>query len=236
MADRQPLPTSPRMPVGGPVASAVMVGTVPGIEGDAAAAAAPDEPAEPAPPPRPALPGPALIVLGIAVVIVVLGLVGSAIVTNTTGKASPTSVHKITLPDGISVALVPGATALRSMVSQGQPPSDILDNLAVPSGSRATATVNNAAGAGQFDQTVDFATAQAGDEVVDTYKTLLPKLGWQVVYTGSGLGTDKSGTEVLAKRGSADSYDWEVGVVVSPTTAAGTTPFSVEVLELADDT
>ncbi len=184
---------------------------------------------------RPALPGPALIVLGIAVVIVVVGLVGSAIVTDTAGKASPTNVHHVTLSDGTLIALTPATTALRSMVTEGQPPWDILDNLAVPSGSRTTGTVNNAQSAGQFDETVSFATSQAGDEVIDTYKTLLPKLGWQVIYDGPGLGHESSGTEVLAKRGSSDGYDWEVGVVVSPTTAAGTTPFSVEVFELSDD-
>ena len=212
-----------------------MVGTVSGVEGETTAPAVVENPETSVPPVRPALPGPALIVLGIAVVIVVLGLVGSAIVTNTTGKASPTNVHHVTLADGTLIALTPGTTALRSMVTQGQPPGDILDNLAVPSGSRTTATVNNAQAAGQFDQTVSFATSQAGDEVIDTYKTLLPKLGWQVIYDGPGLGHESSGTEVLAKRGSADGYDWEVGVVVSPTTAAGTTPFSVEVFELSDD-
>jgi hypothetical protein len=212
-----------------------MVGTVPGIEGETTAQAAIDEPDASALPARLVRPGPALIVLGIAVVIVVVGLVGSAIVTNTTGKASPTGIHHVTLPDGTSISLTPGATALHSMVSEGQPPADILDNLAVPSGSRATGTVNNAQAAGQYDQTVSFATSQAGEGVIDTYKTLLPKLGWQVIYDGPGLGHESSGTEVLAKRGSADGYDWEVGVVVSPTTAAGTTPFSVEVFELSDD-
>ncbi len=213
-----------------------MVGTVPGVEGETTAPADGDEPVPPTLPVRPAMPGPALVVLGIAVVIVVVGLVGSAIVTNTTGKASPTSIHRVTLPDGTSIALTAGATALHSMVTQGQPPADILDNLAVPSGSRATTTLNNAQAAGQFDTTVSFATSRAGSEVVDTYKVLLPKLGWQVIYDGPGLGHDNAGTEVLAKRGSADGYDWEVGVVVSPTTAAGTTPFSVEVFELSDDT
>ena len=40
---------------------------------------------------------------------------------------------------------------------------------------------------------------------------------------------------MLAKRGSGDGFYWEVGAVVSPTTAAGVTPFSVELFELPDD-
>ena len=43
------------------------------------------------------------------------------------------------------------------------------------------------------------------------------------------------GTEVLVKKGSGDSFYWEVGAAVSPTTSAGTTPFSLELFELPDD-
>jgi hypothetical protein len=215
-----------------------MVGTVPvpEVEGDAAASVADDPSAARLPPRGPNPRGPALIVLGIAVVIVVVGLVGSALASNNSGAPTPGPAHEVTLPDGTSVTLTPASTALRSLVSEGQPPSDVLDHLVVPAGSRSTGTVNNSQSAGQYDETADFATSQAGDEVVDTFKAVLPKLGWQLLYTGPGLGVDRSGTEVLAKRGSSDGYEWEVGVVVSPTTAAGTTPFSVEVFELSDDT
>jgi hypothetical protein len=213
-----------------------MVSTVPEVDGDGAASGDPDrEPVTPVPPRGPNPRGPALIVLGIAVLIVVVGLVGSALTSNSSGKATPV-LHEVTLSDGTSMTLTPATTALRSLVSEGQPPSDIIGHLVVPAGSRPTGNVNNDQSAGQYDRTADFATSQAGDEVVDTFKAALPKLGWQVIYAGPGLGTDQNGTEVLAKRGSSDGYEWEVGVVVSATTATGTTPFSVEVFELSDDT
>jgi len=183
----------------------------------------------------PALRGPALVVLGIAVLIVVVGLVGAALASGPSGAPPKPAVQRVTLADGSTVSLTPGSTALRSLVYLGQPPSDILGHLVVPAGSRPTGTVDDDASAESYDRTASFATATSGDDVIGAYKTALPELGWQVIYSGAGMGDDRSGTEVLAKRGSSDGYDWEVGVVVSPTTAAGTTPFSVEVFELADD-
>ncbi len=121
------------------------------------------------------------------------------------------------------------------MVSEGQPPADILGNLAVPSGSPVVRTVNSDQGAGQFDRTVYFTSGLSSDQVVDAYLTVLPELGWKVIYDGSGAQRSGQGTEVLAKRGSGDGYYWEVGAVVSPTTSTGSTPFFLELYELPDD-
>ena len=97
-----------------------------------------------------------------------------------------------------------------------------------------TGTVDIDGGVGQFDHKVGFRTGLVQGQVVALYRTLLPKLGWKVTYTGSGASTEAQDTEVLARKGSNDSFYWEVGVVVSPTTSAGITPFSVEVLESPD--
>ncbi len=70
--------------------------------------------------------------------------------------------------------------------------------------------------------------------MVALYRKLLPHLGWQVIYFGTGAQRDGQGTEVLAKHGSGDGYYWEVGAVVSPTTSTSTTPFSLELFQLPD--
>ncbi|HUY65714.1 MAG TPA: hypothetical protein VMV06_02750 [Acidimicrobiales bacterium] len=176
--------------------------------------------------------GPALAVLGIAVLIVVAGVVASAFGSGT----SPTlSIRRITIPDGTVVSLTPATIAMRSIVGAGEPPADILGNLAVPSGSPVTRTLNADQNAGQFDRTVAFRTGLSSGQVVDVYRALLPRLGWHVDYVGSGSQRGPSDTEVLAKRGSGDGFYWEVGVVVSPTTSAGTTPLSLQLFEQSDD-
>ena len=176
--------------------------------------------------------GPALVVLGIAVLIVVVGVVASAL---TSGGDTSLSIRTITIPDGTVVPLTPAATALRAIVSAGQPPADILGNLAVPTGSSVVRTVNIDQGVGQFDRTVVFRTGLSSDQVGDVYRTLLPKLGWKVTDSGSPAAGKAPGTVILFKKGSGDSFYWEVGATVSPTTSTGSTTFSLELLELPDD-
>jgi hypothetical protein len=176
--------------------------------------------------------GPALVVLGIAVLIIVVGVVGSAL---TSGGSPTLTVRSVTTPAGTLVQLTPATTALKSIVSAAGPPSDIIGDLAVPADSPVTGHINADQGVSQFDRTVEFTSGLPSDQVVDVYRDLLPKLGWKVLFVGSGASRLGDGTEVLAKKGSGDSYYWEVGVVVSPTTSAGSTPFSVEVFQLPDD-
>jgi hypothetical protein len=175
--------------------------------------------------------GPAFIVLGIAVVIVAAGVAASIFGS---GPGTQSVVSAVTVPGGTVVHLTPATKALHSIVYAGQPPADILGALDVPADSPVTDTVDIDGGVGQFDRKVEFRTGLVQGQVVSLYRTLLPKLGWKVTYTGSGASTEAQDTEVLARKGSNDSFYWEVGVVVSPTTSAGVTPFAVEVLESPD--
>jgi hypothetical protein len=194
----------------------------------------PDEPEATGRGVRPAsVRGPALVVLGIAVFIVVAGVAASALAS---GNAPTTSLRSVTLPAGTVVPLTPALVAMKRIVNASEPPADIIGNLAVPSGSQVTHVVNTDQGQAQFDRTVAFTTQLSSGQVVELYRTLLPRLRWRVVYAGPGTGHFGSqGTEVLAKLGSGDGFYWEVGVVVSDTTSAGITPFSVELFELPDD-
>ncbi len=175
--------------------------------------------------------GPALIVLGIAVGILTIGIVASALIS---GNAPVLTARHVTLRDGSTVAITPATSSLHSIVSTGEPPADILGNLGVPSGSRVVGTLDSDRGASQFDRTVSLSTLIGSTQVVDVYRTLLPQLGWQLLYVGSAPQKGAGSTEVLAKHASGDGYYWEAGVVVSPTTSAGVTPFSIELYEVSD--
>jgi len=176
--------------------------------------------------------GPALIVLGIAVFIVVIGTVASALATSGGPTRAPRSV---TIAGGTVVHLTPAATAMKSVVSGGQPPADIIGNMVVPAGSPVVRTLDTDQNATQFDRTVFFTSGLSADEVIDVYRTVLPQMGWKIIYHGDGAQPGSQSTQVLAKRGSGDGFYWEVGAVVSPTTSAGVTPFSIRVFELTDD-
>jgi hypothetical protein len=178
--------------------------------------------------------GPAIVILGIAVFILLAGVLASALIS---GSSPTETLRSVTIPGKTVVPLTPATTALHSIVGSGEPPADILGNLAVPAGSTVRGTLDSDQNSGQFDRTVSFTSGTlAPPQLVDTFHALLAKLGWQVIYTGAGTGAHGgNGTEVLAKRGSGDGFYWEVGVVVSPTTSAGITPYSVELFQLPDD-
>jgi hypothetical protein len=176
--------------------------------------------------------GPALVILGIAVLILLVGVLASALVS---GSSPTETLRSVAIPGGTAVPLTPATSALHSIVGAGEPPADILGNLALPAGSTLRNTLNSDQNSGQFDRTVSFTSGTlAPPQLVDAFHTLLAKLGWQVIYVGAGA-HGGSGTEVLAKRGSGDGFYWEVGVVVSPTTSAGITPYTVELFQLPDD-
>ncbi|MHB8497437.1 MAG: hypothetical protein ACYDES_05460, partial [Acidimicrobiales bacterium] len=97
--------------------------------------------------------GPALVVLGIAVLIVVVGIAASIV---DTGGPPAAVVTQVTVADRSVVQLTPATSALSSIVSDGQPPTDILANLAVPAGSSFVRMHNSDHGLSQFDRTVTF--------------------------------------------------------------------------------
>ncbi len=175
--------------------------------------------------------GPALIVLGLALLIVVAGAIGSLV---DTGGPPTTTVQHVRIADGTTVALTPAITAMRSIIGNGQPPSDILGNLAVPAGSQLVRTLDTGQGGAQYDETAYFSTRLGSAQVVDVYRTLLPKIGWSLTYHGSTDRPNVPGTEVLAKKGADDGYYWEIGVVASPTSPTGMTQYSVELFQQQD--
>ena len=175
--------------------------------------------------------GPALIVLGLAVFLLVGGVVASIV---TSGSDPTFTLRSVTLADGTSVALAPAVSRLHGIVSNDEPPADIIGNLGVPVESVVTGVVNSDQHTAQFDRTALLYSHLAQVQVIDAYARMLRTLGWQVIYDGPAPQGVAGSTEVLAKRGSGDGFYWETGVVVSPTTPAGTTPYSVEVLETPD--
>ncbi len=177
--------------------------------------------------------GPALIVLGLAVFILLGGVLAEAL----TSSSPPPVAHvaSVTLSDGTHVNLSPATVRLRSIEASGQPPSDILGNLGIMTQSTIIGTIDGDQGTAQFDRTVDLRTEQlAQSQVAEAYRRMLQANGWHVIYQGDAPQGVAGSTEVLANKGSSDGFYWETGVVVSPTTPTGFTSYSIEVFETPD--
>jgi hypothetical protein len=140
----------------------------------------------------------------------------------------------VTLSDGTTVAVSPATERMRAIEANGEPPADILGNLGVLTGSTVTGVVNSDQDAAQFDRTVDLTSTLAQDQVAEAYRRLLTASNWNVIFQGPAPQGVSGTTEVLAKKGSGDGFYWETGVVVSPTTPAGSTPYTIEVFETPD--
>ncbi len=175
--------------------------------------------------------GPALIVLGLAAFLLIGGVAASAI---SSGSNPTFTIRHVTLADGTTVALAPASSKLRAIISNDEPPADVIGNLGVPKESVVTGVRNSDQHTAQFDRTVALHSQLAQGQVTEAYAKLLKAVGWQVIYNGPAPQGVPGSSEVLAKRGSGDGFYWETGVVVSPTTPSGTTPYSVEVLETPD--
>ena len=175
--------------------------------------------------------GPAMIVLGLAVVILLGGVAAAAL---SSGSNPTFTIRHVTLADGTQVELVPAAVKLHAIVNNEEPPADIIGNLGVPRESVVHGVINSDQHTAQFDRTVDLTSQLAQPQVVEAYRRMVTAVGWKVIYQGAAPQGPAGADEILATKGSADGFYWEVGIVVSPTTAAGSTPYSVEVFETPD--
>lgn len=189
-------------------------------------------------PPVPAIPArpgpglrPAMLVAGIAVVLMLLFGVGAAVSNG--GGTSPPPDHP-TAVSGTSLRAVPGAPALRAIEQGGEPPPDIVDAVTLPAGSVAGAVAHNQVDG--FDAQVRFSVDATQAAVISFYRSELRRFGWHVSGSGPATGVP-GGVEVLGVKAGSDGWYWELGAVVSPTTFAGTrntTPFLLRLFQVPD--
>jgi len=185
---------------------------------------------------------PALVVAGLALLIIIFfGVL--AVVTNVT--TPPPSTHPFaprTVP-GTGLVAIPATSALRPIQQLGEPPGNIVDAVAIPQRSTTVQVTNNAGEADQYDQQVTFSVPASQLQVVDFYKAEMDRLGWHIFSTGPAR-SPANAVEVLGQKGGSDGWYWEMGAVVSPTTfssgglqsAAGAdvTRFTVRLFQVPD--
>jgi len=176
---------------------------------------------------------PALLVVGLAVFLVLVFGIGAALTTNSPSK--PAAPRRVA---GTGLVGEPAAGPLRPIEILGTPPSDVLDALRLPEGSRAvTATKWN--GSTQYSAKMTFQVGASQGALLRFYRTSLRARHWSIVDVGPARGSPGA-AEVLAQRASTDGWFWEVGVVALPTTFGpgatrpDVTRFTVDLYEMPD--
>jgi hypothetical protein len=193
-------------------------------------------------PQRPPVPGgismrPAMIVFGLAALILVL-FVTIAIVTSQAPAPIKRSDAAVGVP-GATLRAVPAARLLSPIVTDGDPPNNVLNAVSVPVGSVRVSHENNTAGAGQYDQQVTFRSGNSQAALLAFFAADMKLQGWQISDQGPAK-NDPHALEVLGKLAGSDGYYWDMGATVSATTfsaggpARGTTDFTVRLFQEQD--
>lgn len=189
------------------------------------------------------LPGPsarpALIPVGIAALVLLVGGIGAALTSS--GSAQPAPKTSLPTVRGAGIKAVPGERSLAPIITSGEPPRDILNVVPLPehssvkSGSAANNTV------GLYDHSLSFSVDDPEQKVIVFYRAELKALKWQLVGQGPPP-HGAAGYQIVGQHPSSDGYEWEIGVTVSPTTfgsgsngAVETTPFTVRLFAVTDD-
>jgi hypothetical protein len=201
----------------------------------------PDEAAPPEPV-RPPTPGgismrPAMIVLGLAVVILVafvaIGILSSHSPAPVTRSSGPSAVPGVTLP------AVSAAHLLSPIVRSGEPPTNILNAVSVPVGSVRLSHRDNSGQAAQFDSQVVFSSDDTQGALLAFFAADMKLQGWQVFDRGPAA-NNPGALEVLGKLAGSDGYYWEMGAVIPPTRfsaggpAHGQTDYTVRLFQVND--
>ena len=194
-------------------------------------------PGDQVPPRRTTTPSirPALVVVGVALVVVLVFGIGAALTTTSSPKAP-----KVAPLEGTGLVAEPARAALRPIEILGTPPSDVLDALVVPEGLRKL-SATPWSGETQYSAGMSFRLATSQARIVRFFRNELRANGWSIASVGPAH-AKKGATEVLAQRASSDGWFWEAGVVVFPTTfppksiGADETRFSLDLYEMPDAT
>jgi hypothetical protein len=186
-------------------------------------------------------PGPrvrlAMIPVGIAALVLIAGGISSAV--QSSGSDQPAPSNSIPTVKGAGVKAVPGRTALRPIISGGQPPQNILNAIPLPEGSVAKTGSATDNGIGLYDHTLSFTVGVSEQKVISFFRAELKALKWQEVTEGPAS-QGAPGYQIVSQHPGSDGNEWEIGVTVSPTTfatgsTAQTTPFSMRVFAVSDD-
>jgi hypothetical protein len=194
----------------------------------------------------------ALIVLGIAATLTVVGSVASGL-SGGSGSHEPQAGRPRTA-EGSPLVAESSQKLLAPIVSGGLPPSDIVEAMPLPRGSDVVGGSALDSGVGLYDRSLSFTVPASEQEVIEYFRAQLRADLWKV------LSSDATGTagayRILAQHPGSNGYEWELGVTVMPETfgpaasgpsppgsssspesssASGTAPYTLRLFEVSDE-
>jgi hypothetical protein len=191
--------------------------------------------------PRPPGPStrPALIVLGIALALLIAGTVASGL-AGSQGGAQPK--HSAITAKGSPLQAEAAKPSLSVISSAGAPPTNVLNALTLPVGSKVKPGTATNAGLGPYDRSLSFVVADSEQKVIDFFHVQLHADLWSSM--SEGPPRNGPGFQIIAQHPGSDGYEWELGVTVMPETfppsagagvaSTGETPFTFRLFQVPD--
>jgi hypothetical protein len=180
---------------------------------------------------------PAMVVLGLAVLILGLFAVLALVTSNHNAPVRTSGApHAVA---GTSLRAVPGTHVLSAIVQGGEPPSNIINAVLVPEGTVRISKQNNSGSADQYDSQVGLRADASQGALLSFFAAAMHEQGWQVFDNGPAA-NNPGAVEVLGKLAGTDGWYWEMGAVIPPTTfgagapAGGRTDFTIRLFQIPD--
>jgi len=184
---------------------------------------------------------PAAVVFGIILVVFLAGAIADAI-TSSHGPSVARSPAAAAVPGTGGLVPEPGKRALAPIVTSGQPPTDIVSAVVVPSSAQVVPGSAIDRAVGLYDAQLGFEVPASAQSVITFLRTELAAGAWHVL---SAEAVSGGGYRFIAQHPSGDGYEWELGVTVSPSVfhssvpgmavpAAGVTPMSLRLFAASD--
>jgi len=178
-------------------------------------------------------------VVGIAALVLLAGGIGAALTSS--GNARPASPRSLPTAAGATIRATPGRGALRPVIVAGEPPDDILNVVPLPEGTTVKTGSATDTGVGIYDRSLSFAVPVSEQRVIDFFRAELRALKWELLSQGPPP-HGAPGYQIVGQHASSDGYEWEIGVIVDPTTfgtgshaSAESTPFTLRMFAVTGD-
>ena len=158
----------------------------------------------------------AMIVPIVALIVIVAYILANL---GTGGSEAKDEVPAIIKGAGLPVE--PGL-AFAPYVTNGEPPSDILASVVLPSGISAPKALHDSGQPTSFDRSLRFSSNASQAQLYTFFRKQLIGRGWKIFSTGAPVGSP--GVQMLGQKGGSDSWFWIQGVTISPPVDLGDGP------------
>jgi hypothetical protein len=169
-----------------------------------------------------------LLAVAMLVVVILINVVDAP------GPPPISITPKISSSLGLTVS---PSNPFKPIVALGEPPTEILSSVVLPSPAHLRSRVATGGEATSFDASFKYRSSSSQGALYSFFSQEMAARGWKIFSVGAPTGS--KGVEILAQRAGSDGWFWEEGVVIHPTSfsqhAGQSTSFTIRLYQASSD-